>query len=135
MRALTTTLLAAMLPLVAATLVLGAYLNYASVRTNALEIFGDRLETAARRVAGDAQTALSLGLSLPGQSALARNLAREASADAVIGTIDVVDASGVVVFSNDLARVGKELDEAPDPLLSRQSPIVSPFGTVAGFVV
>lgn len=135
MRALTITLLSALLPLVAAALCLGAYLNYASVRTNYLELVGDRLEAAARRIASDAHTALSLGLPLAGQTTLARSLEREKAFDPALARIDVVNAAGTVMFSSDPAAVGGQDGETDLAGVTRDVPIVSMFGTLEGDVV
>ncbi|MEM9222390.1 MAG: hypothetical protein AAGB11_08310 [Pseudomonadota bacterium] len=135
MRGLTLTLLAAIVPLVAAAMVLGAYLNFASVRNHYLDIVGERLETASHRVAEDAQTALSLGLPLLGQVALADNLAREMGADDVIGSLIVVDAAGLILFADDPLAVGGNLDGRVEPEVVRQTTILSPIGTPAGAVV
>lgn len=135
MRALTLTLLSALLPLVAAALCLGGYLNFASVRANYLELVDDRLAAAARRISSDAHTALSLGLPLAGQVALGRSLEREAAADPVIGRMDVVGASGTVLFSSDPAEVGRPFDFGDSQMVVRQAPIVSMFGTIDGAVL
>jgi len=135
LRVLAVTLLSAMVPLLAAALCLGAYLNFASVRTHYLELVSDRLETVARRIAADAQMALSLGLPLGGQTALDRTLMREAEADPGIEAIDVVSSTGAVLFSTDLARVGTPFVRVPDDPLAREARIATGFGTVEGAVV
>lgn len=135
LRVLAVTLLSAMVPLLAAALCLGAYLNFASVRAHYLELVSDRLETVARRVAADAQMALSLGLPLGGQTALDRTLLREAEADPGIAAIDVVGSTGAILFSTDLANVGSQFEAVPDDPLAREALIASGFGTVEGAVV
>lgn len=135
LRVLSITLLSAMLPLLAAALCLGAYLNFASVRTNYLELVSDRLETVARWIAGDAHTALSLGLPLGGQTALERTLEREKAADPGIGIIDVVGSTGAILFSTDAARIGTQAARVTDDPLTREALIASVFGTVEGTVI
>lgn len=134
-RVLTITLLSAMLPLLAAALCLGAYLNFASVRTNYLALVSDRLDTVARRIASDAQMALSLGLPLGGQTVLDRTLVREKDADPGIETIDVVNSTGKILFSTDPAREGTTFERVVDDPLAREALIASGFGTVEGAVV
>ncbi|MEM8551736.1 MAG: hypothetical protein AAGF45_05100 [Pseudomonadota bacterium] len=133
MRALSLSLLAVLLPLLAAALLLAAYLNYASVRTTYLSLVSDRLDASARRVAADAQTALSLGLPLAGQSALIRAAEREVAADAVVGRVDVVGQDGIILFSSAPSAVG-EPTQAFTLLGFVEAPVVSPFGTLDGVV-
>lgn len=132
---LSLTLLFVLLPLVAASLTLGAYLNYASVRNTYIAMVGDRMTTLARRIAGDAQVALSMGLPLHGQDPLERTLVRERQADRQLASIDIVSAEGEVLFSSDSVRRG--IRDRPDPALAerRSVPIVSAFDTVEGAVL
>ncbi|MEM7695970.1 MAG: hypothetical protein AAF318_16095 [Pseudomonadota bacterium] len=134
MRALTLTLFVTLIPLIAAALFLGAALNYASVRATYMELTGERLGTVARRIAADAQTALSLGLPLRGQEALDRALLREGEADARLGTLSVADGTGRILFSSDPALVGTRAT-APAGPLERVAPIQSAFGTTEGRVI
>lgn len=134
MRALTLTLLATILPLFVAALLLGAYLNYASVRSMYVNLVSDRLEASARRVATDAQTALSMGLPLAGQVALSRTAEREVAVDRAVGQLDVLDPRGVVLFSSNPDAVG-EPAAAPGALGSIEAPIGSAFGTLEGAAV
>ncbi|GAB5375717.1 MAG: hypothetical protein AcusKO_21790 [Acuticoccus sp.] len=134
LRTLSLTLLTVLVPLLAAALCLGAYLNYASVRTSYLGLVGERMEAVSRRIAADAHTALGLGLPLAGQSALERTLTREKEADPGIGVIDVVGATGRILFSTDPARIGSDNVEIPDDPLVRAAPIASVFGTIEGDV-
>lgn len=134
MRTLGPTLLIVLVPLLAAALALGAYLNYASVRNTYLSMVESRQATTARRIAEDAEMALSMGLPLAGQEALVRSLVREREADPLIATVDVVSDAGVVLFSSEEGRGGvRPADEAA--LERREAPVVSPFGTVEGRVL
>lgn len=135
LRVLSVTLMSAMVPLLAAALCLGAYLNFASVRSNYLGLVSDRLETVARRIAADAQMALSLGLPLAGQSALDRTIEREAEADPGIERIEVVGSTGNIIFSTDERRIGSVVVRGPEGPLEREGMIASPFGTVEGVIV
>lgn len=129
------TLLAVLIPLTAAALALGAYLNFASVRTSYVDLLGARLETVARRVASDAQVALSMGLPLAGQDALPRLLEREKAADEVILSVDVLSSTGGVLFSSDADRVGETYTPHPAEVFARTGSIVSAFETAEGTVV
>ncbi|MBJ3776343.1 cache domain-containing protein [Acuticoccus mangrovi] len=132
---LSLTLLVVLFPLLAASLALGAYLNYASVRNSYIEMVGTRMQTVARRVASDAQVALSMGMPLAGQNALERLLTREAAADPMIRSVDVVAADGTVLFSSDPVRRGTREQES-DPMAERRmASIVSAFDTTEGLVV
>ncbi|MCF3935669.1 hypothetical protein L1787_19940 [Acuticoccus sp. M5D2P5] len=135
MRRLGLTLLLVLLPLIAASLLLGGYLNYASVRNTYLEMVGHRMETVARRIASDAQMALSMGLPLAGQDALERALVRESEADPDLASVDVVSSTGRILFSSDESRRG--IDDAPDRAIAerRTVPIISAFETAEGTVV
>ncbi len=136
MRRLSLTVLLVLAPLMAASLALGAYLNYASVRNTYVTMVGERMEVVARRIAGDAQVALGFGLPLAGQDALSRTLAREAEADPVILSVDVVASSGEVLFSSDAARVGLvDLAAADAEAERRSATILSAFETTEGTVV
>ena len=135
LRVLSVTLLSAMVPLLAAALCLGAYLNFASVRSHYLELVSDRLETVARRIASDAQMALSLGLPLGGQTTLDRTLERETEADPGIERIEVVGSTGKVLFSTDPARINATFVRGPESPLEREGMVASPFGTVEGVIV
>ncbi|MEM0908454.1 MAG: hypothetical protein AAGJ94_13885 [Pseudomonadota bacterium] len=135
MRALTSTLLLVMLPLIAAAIALGAYLAFASVRTNYVGLISDRLETVSRRIAADAQTALSLGLPLASQPTLLRNLTREKEADASLAVIDVVGATGTTLYSTDPQRVGQAFEAPQDDTIVGDAAIISEFGTVEGAII
>lgn len=124
-----------MIPLLAAALCLGAYLNFTSVRSNYIELVSNRIETVARRIAADAHTALSLGLPLGGQTALTRSLNREADADTGISHIDVVGSTGTILFSTRPARQGDPFEGLPDDPLVRDALIATVFGTIEGAVV
>lgn len=136
MRRLSLTVLLVIAPLMAASLALGAYLNYASVRNTYVTMVGERMEVVARRIAGDAQVALGFGLPLAGQDAIARTLAREAEADPLLLSVDVLSSSGTVLFSSDESRVGI-IDPGPSDTTAerRAAAILSPFETTEGTVV
>ena len=118
MRKLSLTLLAALIPLVAASLALGSYLNYAGVRHNYLELVGARMSTVARRMANDAEVAMSLGVPLASQDVMNTALEREAEADPMILSVDVVADGGRVLFSSDPAR-RDTAEPAADPAAIR----------------
>ena len=132
MRALALAILASLLPLLAVTLVLGAYLNYASVRASYIELTGERFETVTRRIANEAHTALMLGLPLPGQVALERSLDRELAADRAIGALRVATLDGKVLFESGTVA-GDGFSDTNETM--RSAIIVSAFGTIDGLVI
>ncbi|MEW5422384.1 hypothetical protein [Amorphus sp. 3PC139-8] len=135
MQRLALVLILALAPVVVAALALGAYLNYGSIRQSYLDMVGSRLDTVARRVASDAETALSLGLPLAGQQTLARLLERERAADSLILSIDVVDPANKILHSSDPDRIGTT--ETPDASVSEDHSVAirNAFETVEGQVV
>lgn len=122
-------------PVLLAALALGAYLNYGSLRRSYEDMIGSRMETVAARIASDAETALSLGLPLAGQTTLPHLLVREEETDPVLLSIDVVEPSGKILFSSDESRVG-QIDHR-DPIIAKASAaaIRSTFDTTEGQVV
>ncbi|ORE93029.1 hypothetical protein ATO13_14645 [Stappia sp. 22II-S9-Z10] len=135
MRKLSLTLLAALIPLVAASLALGSYLNYAGVRHNYLELVGARMSTVARRMANDAEVAMSLGVPLASQDVMNTALEREAEADPMILSVDVVADGGRVLFSSDPARRDTAEPAADPAAIRHEVPIASAFGTREGAAV
>lgn len=135
MQRLALVLILALAPVVVAALSLGAYLNYGSIRQSYLDMVGSRLDTVARRVASDAETALSLGLPLAGQQTLNRLLERERSADSLILSIDVIDTTGSILHSSDPDRVGKK--EVADTAVSEDHTVAiqNAFDAAEGRVV
>ena len=131
-RALALAILASLLPLLVVTLVLGAYLNYASVRASYIDLTGERFETVTRRIANEAHTALSLGLPLKGQAALERTLERERTSDAAIGALRVATIDGTVLFESGAAE-GDGFATTNETL--RSAIIISQFGTIEGEVL
>ncbi len=135
MRKLSLTLLAALIPLVAASLALGSYLNYAGVRHNYLELVGARMSTVAHRVANDGEVAMSMGVPLASQNVMDLTLEREAEADPIVLSVDVISSDGAILFSSDPARRGED-DMGDAAIAWRQaSPISTAFGTREGEVV
>ncbi|WMS42984.1 hypothetical protein RDV64_00865 [Acuticoccus sp. MNP-M23] len=132
MRALALAILASLLPLLAVTLLLGAYLNYASVRAAYVELTGERFETVSRRIANEAHTALMLGLPLAGQVGLERTMEREMSADPAIGALRVAALDGRVLFESGTVA-GEGFEDSNETL--RSAIIISAFGTVEGQVM
>jgi hypothetical protein len=134
MRALGPTLLLVLLPLLAAAVALGAYLNYASVRNSYLSMVSERHETVATRIARDAEVAMSMGLPLAGQDALVRSLAREREVDPLIASVDVVALSGRVLHSSDADRAGGAISGETEAMRVA-APVQTAFDTVEGQVV
>lgn len=122
-------------PVVLATLALGGYLNYGSIRRTYEDMIGERHMSAAARIAEDAETALSFGLPLAGQTTLQPLLAREVESDPMMVSIDVVGPTGGVLFSSDPERAGPNAETAPDLLQGQSAEIRSAFDTVQGRVV
>jgi len=135
MRRLALVLMVALTPVVLAAVALGAYLNYGSIRQSYLDMVGDRLETVARRVASDSESALSIGIPLAGQATLSRLLQREREADLVLSSIDVVDATDTILFSSDKSRIGMKETTDPELTLDRSAAIQNAFETTEGTVV
>ena len=135
MRKLSLTLLAALIPLVAASLALGSYLNYAGVRHNYLELVWARMSTVAQRIANDGEVAMSMGVPLVSQDVMNLTLEREAAADPMMLSADVVSDGGTILFSSDPARRGAQ--DAGDTAIAwrRTAPISTAFGTSEGEVV
>lgn len=122
-------------PVILATLALGGYLNYGSIRRTYEDMIGERHLSAASRIAEDAQTALSFELPLPGQTTLQPLLVREVESDRMMVSIDVVGPTGGVLFSSDPERAGPNAEMRPDNLQGRSAEIRSAFDTVEGRVV
>lgn len=135
MQKLSLTLLAALIPLVTASLALGSYLNYAGVRSHFLELIDDRMSTVAHRIANDAEVAMSVGVPLASQDVMNVLLQREAEADPMILSVDIVSSAGVVLFSSDAARRGLDDDPLAPEALRSASTINTAFGTNEGDAV
>lgn len=135
MQKLSLTLLAALIPLVMASLALGSYLNYAGVRSHFLDLTDDRMSTVAHRIANDAEVAMSVGVPLASQDVMNVLLQREADADPTILSVDIVSAAGIVLFSSDEARRGLADDPMTPQAIRAVQTINTAFGTNEGNAV
>lgn len=105
---------------------MGAYFAYAALRADHRVILEDRLALATDRVAGTARLSLSLGISLSEQATLVPLLRREARLEPLARAVDVLDADGRIIFSNDPRRVGGR------PQTADGVPVASPIGNDIG---
>lgn len=91
----------------AACVAFGAYFSYVTLQNAHRKAIEARFSVTASRVAVSAETAASLGITLPAQQPLADLTRREARLDPAILAIDVTDERGRVLFSSDPARIGR----------------------------
>jgi len=110
----------------------GSYFTFNTLRKAERTAVESRFDLAAARVSAVVERASSYGLSLPAQVTLSDLLAREASLDSTIRSVDVVDGSGIVVFSSDRARTG--LDSSRDNAFLVERVIRDDLGKALGKV-
>ena len=84
---------------------LGAYMNFSGVRGAHLDLIESRMQLVADDVGTVVEMAVSVGIAAPEQVTLPGLLARQAAADRLIESIDLVGPSGIVLFSSDPVRV------------------------------
>ena len=124
------------LPLFAAVvglaMALGAYMNYSGVRGAYLELITSRMQLVADEVGTVVEAAVSVGIAASEQVTLPDLLSRQAQADGLILSIDVVEPSGAILFSSDLDRPAGAIMEAGAQAAVIDRAIVNDFGvTVA----
>ncbi|MGF7158911.1 hypothetical protein FHS85_000521 [Rhodoligotrophos appendicifer] len=115
---------------------LGAYMNFSGVRGAYLELIRSRMEVVAKELDRDVDSAVSLGIPLSEQITLPALLARQASADPLILSIDVASPEGKTLFSSKPDRDGATEPSDHDPeahVLSHR--ILNDFGASVGTVV
>ncbi len=117
----------------AACVAFGAYFSYATLLNANRAAVEARFAITAQRIAGTAELASSLGISLPAQQTLSDLLRREARIDPAVQSIDVADEHGLVLFSSDPARVGTV--EAGRPPATVVRPIENDIGARIGRTV
>ncbi len=113
---------------------LAAYMNFSGVRTAYLELVQARMEMIAGAVATDVAAASSLGIALPEQSTLPDLLARQATTDPLLRSIDVTGGDGAILFSSDPERVGAAV-AGEDPVLRHSVQITNDLGSLVGTIV
>src|SRR5437016_3790990 len=93
---------------------LAAYMNFSGVRSAYLDLIRSRMAMMADDIAKDVAAAHELGIRLAEQTTLPGVLARQAAADPLMLSIDVVSEAGETLFSSDRARLGRPDDAAHD---------------------
>lgn len=91
----------------AACVAFGAYFSYVTLQTAHRKAIEARFNVTAARIAVSAETAASLGITLPAQAPLADLARREARLDPTIVSIDITDERNRVLFSSDPDRIGR----------------------------
>src|SRR5437588_2762487 len=115
---------------------LAAYMNFVGVRSAYLDLIHSRMAMIAEDIAKDIATAHELGIRLSEQTALPGVLARQAAADPLMLSIDVISEGGETLFSSDRDRIGKAADAQRDTAAFRhERRIVNDFGAPVGTVV
>lgn len=90
---------------------LGAYMSYEAVRSSFLGTLSDRMETVGEQIATTIRSSQSFGISLEEQTTLPALLQREALGVRYLHRIDVVAASGEVLYSSRPERVGQSPED------------------------
>lgn len=112
---------------------LAAYLNFSGVRSAYLDLVRARAAMIARDVADTVSAAEGFGISISEQRTLPELLARHAASDALLVSLDVAGADGMILYSSDPARVGgRETPEAEDPTFRSSAPVIGPIGAPVG---
>jgi hypothetical protein len=115
---------------------LAAYLNFTGVRTAYLDLIRSRMAMSAESIGNNIAIAHGLGIRLSEQVTLPALLGRQAAADPLLKSIDVVSEEGAILFSSDAVRVGTADAAALDAGAFRhQQHIVNDFGAPVGTVV
>lgn len=116
----------------AACVAFGAYFSFATLENAHKKAVEARFAITAERIAGIAQVASSLGISLPSQTTLTDLLHREARLDETILSIDVTNSHSRVLFSSDPERIGGQ-ERQPASSVSRR--IENDLAATEGMVV
>jgi hypothetical protein len=115
---------------------LAAYMNFSGVRSAYLDLIRSRMIMMAEDIANNITTAQALGIRLAEQSTLPALLARQAAADPLMLSVDVVSETGETLFSSEQARVGTPHDATNDLRAFRhEQRIINDFGAPLGVVV
>ncbi|MEP9352958.1 hypothetical protein ABLE93_05085 [Xanthobacter sp. KR7-65] len=133
MRRTTLGLIAVFALIAAACVAFGAYFSYVTLLNAHRSVVEARFGIAAQRVVDVAEQAASLGIALPAQQALTGMLEREARIEQAIRSLDLTDEHGIVLFSSDPARIGR--DTAHDDGRDLARPVRNDIGEPIGRVV
>jgi hypothetical protein len=115
---------------------LAAYMNFSGVRIAYLDLIRSRMAMMAEDIGNNIAEAHGLGIRLSEQTTLPALLARQAAADPLMLSIDVVSDSGDILFSSDPARAGTRNDGPDDAAgFHDERQIVNDFGAPVGAVV
>src|SRR5690606_7639653 len=100
------------------------------------DIIRSRMAMTAQSIGSDISTASTLGIPLAEQVTLPDLLARQAGADPLTLSIDVLSDSGKVTFSSDPERMGLQDAASGDVIAFRyEDHITNDFGASIGTVV
>lgn len=113
---------------------LGAYMNFSGVRGAYLDLIESRMQLVADEVGTVVEVAVSVGIAASEQVTLPGLLARQASADRLIGSIDLIGPSGTVLFSSDPARAGQAAPADRRDIATVDRAIVNDFGVTVAHV-
>lgn len=120
--------------IVGVAMALGAYMNYAGVRSAYLDQIQSRLQMVLDDVGVSAESAVSVGIPPAEQVTLAPLLARLAGADPLIVSLDVVAPDDTVLFSSDPERIGDPTTQGPG-VAALDRPVRNDFGARVASVV
>lgn len=96
----------------------GAYLANATLAKAKAEAIASRFAIIAERVANSAEQAAAMGIAPGEQSVLEKTIGLEVKVDYAIKSLDVADATGLVLFSSEPDRVGKTFRPAGEAMVS-----------------
>ncbi|MFL5259938.1 MAG: hypothetical protein ACJ8AS_09300 [Hyphomicrobiales bacterium] len=117
-------------------MMLAAYMNFSGVRSAYLDLIRSRMAVMADGISRDIAAAQELGIRLSEQTTLPAVLERQAGADPLMLSIDVMSESGDVLFSSDKARIGHANNSVEDGMAFRyEKPVVNDFGAPVGTVL
>lgn len=111
-------LIAAMTVVVGAGVAGGAYLANATLAKAKAEAIASRFAIIAERVASSAEQAAAMGIAPGEQSVLEKTIGLEVKVDYAIKSLEVADASGLVLFSSEPERVGKTFKPQGEAMVS-----------------
>lgn len=120
--------------IVGVAMALGAYMNYAGVRSAYLDQIQSRLQMVLDDVGVSAESAVSVGIPPAEQITLPPLLARLAAADPLIVSLDVVAPDGTVLFSSDSGRAGATTGDTPG-VTALDRPVRNDFGARVASVI
>ena len=90
---------------------MSAFLNYFKYKSTISGIVKSRVLLVGRGIENSVQASLQVGMQFNEIGTLPQLLQREQASDRLIRGIDMFDASGLIVYSSDRARVGQKVPE------------------------